>query len=102
MSVFPRIFWLLRFRLFLSDGFKNTTKNVVPKKRVDKFHKTIGQKFKTDFSRFFCLSRFWAFFDEGVKNAKKYHKYKSDPGSFLASYLTHPLRELPKYFLPAC
>ena len=76
MSVFLRLFWLSRFRLFLSDGSSKTLQK--------KLYKKIGKKYKTDFfSWFYIFIPFLCVFDEGVK---KYRKNKSDPGPFLASY----------------
>jgi hypothetical protein len=36
-------FCLSRFRVFLSDGFKNTTKSALQKSRVEKFLQKIGK-----------------------------------------------------------
>jgi hypothetical protein len=75
MSVFLRLY----FGFIAFSGvsqrweFKNTTKNVLQKNRVEKFlQKKSTKKSKTDFILGFVLSRFWAFLGEG--SAKTQYK----------------------------
>jgi hypothetical protein len=84
---FSSIFFVLsRFRVRVSQRweFKNTTKNVLQKNRVEKFLQNIRPKIQNRFFSQFFLSRFWAFLGDGSSKTrlKKYRKNKSDPIPF--------------------
>jgi hypothetical protein len=89
--------------VFQRREFKNTTKNVLPKKIVSKsFYKKFDQKSKTDFFSNFFNHVFGRFSMRGVqKHDKKYRKNKSDPIPF--SYSDPPTHHGgPRFFfLPA-
>jgi hypothetical protein len=74
--------------------FKNTTRNVLQKNRVEKLLQKIRTKIQNRFFLDFFLSRFWAFLgEESSKTPQKISKNKSDPWSFFG--LTHPPRGSP-------
>jgi hypothetical protein len=72
MSVFPR-FFKSRFRVFLSDGFKNTTKSglktTASKVFLQKIHKNPKPIFFSIL--FYILSRIWALSGEGSKKTPR-------------------------------
>jgi hypothetical protein len=96
------------FRLIALSGasrqweFKKTTKNVLPKKGVEKLLQNIDKTVSNpNFSRFVSIT-FGAVLGEGSSKAtqNKHRGKKSDPGPFLASDPpTHP-RGSPISFLP--
>jgi hypothetical protein len=72
MSVFPRIFFLSRFRVFLSDGSSKTLKKTFCKKIVSKsFYKKFDKRSKTDFFSQFVYHVFRRFKNTIQKISKK-------------------------------